>query len=303
MSLYQKYRPQTLDQVKGNSDIILSLDNMLSNIKTCPHTFLLHGESGCGKTSIGRIIANRLGCVGTDFREINASDKNGVDDVRNIIQQSQFAPIEGETIVWLIDEVQRISGAAANSFLKILEDTPKHVFFILATTEPQKLLPTIRGRCQQFQVKPLTENQMFALLRKITKEEGETLEQEVFDQIIQDALGHPRNALQILEQVLSVPPDKRLEIAHQTATEQSQVIELCRALIKGEKWGAVSKILQGLKDQEPESIRRMVLGYMQSILLKEANERAAFIMECFWEVTYNHGFPMVVYNSFLATNK
>jgi len=301
MSLYIKYRPSELSEIKGNTDIVQSLEKMLSVPETFPHSTLLYGQTGCGKTSLARIIASRLGCVGDDLRELNASDVNGVDTVREIIKNSQYAPMEGDCRVWIIDEVAKMTSAAQNAFLKILEDTPKSVYFILATTDPEKLLSTIKGRCQQFQVKPLTDSQMFSLLRRIVREEGETLEQEVYNQIIQDSLCHPRNALQILEQVLSVAPERRLEMAKQTAEVQSQAIELCRALIKHEPWGKVNKILVGLKGQEEETIRRIVLGYCQAILLKEDNTRAGLIMEELFDPFYNSGFPGLVYKCYSIT--
>lgn len=303
MSLYLKYRPDDFSQMKGNAETLTALDTMLSNPKTCPHVFMFYGPTGTGKTTLGRIIGTRLGCVGRDFKEINSSNFNGVDDIREIIKSSQFAPIEGSVIVWLLDEVQKITGAAFNALLKILEDTPKHVYFVLCSTEPQKIPDTIKGRCQQFQLKILTDSQMFSLLRKIVKEEEQTLEQEIYDQIIQDSLGHPRNALQILEQVLSVPSENRLEIARQTSIQYSQGIELCRALINRLPWKTVSVILVGLKDQEAEAIRRMVLGYMQAILLKGENDFAAFILEEFLSPFYDSGFSGLTYACYSIIKK
>jgi DNA polymerase-3 subunit gamma/tau len=295
MSLYLKYRPNELTQVKGNSDILPALQKMLENIETCPHTFLLTGPTGCGKTTLGRIIANALGSLGDDFKEIDSADFRGIDTVREIGKQCNFRPIQSKCRVWLIDECHKMTNDAQNAFLKRLEDTPPHVYFILCTTDPEKLIPTIKGRCQQFQVKTLNEQQLHGLLRRIVREENETLEKEVYEQIIQDSLGHPRNAIQILEQVLNSPVEKRLEIAKQTIIEQSQSIELCRALLKGAKWKEISSILNGLINQEPEGIRRHIIGYCQSVLLKSENDRAALILEQFWEPLYNIGFPGLVY--------
>lgn len=291
MALYLKYRPTELEDVKGNIEIVSILEKMLNAPEEFPHAILLAGGTGCGKTTIGRIIANRLGCVGSDFIEVDAGQMRGIDTIREIRQNSSFRPAEGKCRVWLLDEFHKSTNDAQNAILKILEDTPKHVYFIICTTEPNKLISAVLGRLQRFDVKPLNESQMYGLLRKVVKEEGQSLSKEIYDQIILDSLGHSRNALQILEKVLNCPEDKRLEIAKQSAEQQNQVIDLCRALLRKAKWKEVNSILVGLKGVDPEEIRRAVLGYCQAILLKEENDMAAHIMENYIEPFYNSGFP------------
>jgi DNA polymerase-3 subunit gamma/tau len=298
MSLYLKYRPYDLSQVKGNADVISSLEGLLhfSKVKDCPHTFLLHGQTGCGKTTVGRIIANMLGCVGEDFVEINSASFRGIDTVREIINNSQFMPIEGLCRVWLIDECHKLTNDAQNALLKILEDTPSHVYFILCTTEPQKLIATIKGRCVQFQLLPLNETELKQLLRRVAHKEGEELEDNVLDQIVGSSKGFPRNALQILEVVLSATLENRLETAKKAEAEVIQSIELCRALAKKAPWKEIAKILEGLKDQEPEGIRRAVLGYCQAVLLKGSDQPLfGLIMEEFMNTTYDNGFIQITY--------
>jgi len=296
MSLYHKYRPTELENIRGNSDMVESLQAMLTNKETCSHAILLHGPTGCGKTTIGRIIAKELGCVGNDFREINSADFRGIDTIREVRKQMQYKPLEGNCLVWLIDEAHKLTKDAQNAVLKMLEDAPKHVYFILCTTETQGLIPTIKGRCSQFQVRPLNERQMFGLLRSVVKAEDETCSREIYEQIFQDSFGHPRNALQILDQVLKADPENRLEIAKRAEVTQSQSIELCRALINGgTAWKQVREILSGLKEEEPESIRRHVLGYAQAVLLKSDNERAGLVLEEFVDNFYNSGYPGLVY--------
>jgi len=291
MSLYLKYRPKSLDEIYGNSDLVRTLSNILSDVETCPQVFMLHGPTGCGKTTIARIIADRLECKGMDLREVDVADYRGIDSIREIRKQAQFRPLEGKCKVWILDECHRLTPDAQSALLKILEDTPKDVYFILCTTDPQKVLPTIRGRCSQFQVKQLSPDDMFALLRSIVKAEEERLPKTVYDQIIQDSLGHPRNAIQTLEQVLQAEPEDRLKVAKRAAEEQSQSIELCRALLKGAGWKEITNILSGLQEQDPEGIRRHVLAYCNSILLKGRNDQAARVMEEFIEPFWNAGKP------------
>lgn len=137
---------------------------------------------------------------------------------------------------------------------------------------------------------------MKKLLRRVVKAEKEKLSKKVYDQIIQDSMGHPRNALQILAQVLAVDESGRLDIAKKTAEIQSKTIELCRALYSGAPWKKIAGILKGLKDEDAEQVRRAILGYGQAILLNgKMNNNAAIVMEEFVEPFYNSGFPGLVF--------
>lgn len=292
--LYLKYRPNSLDEIAGNKDVVEVLKNQLGGKQPTPRSILFHGPTGCGKTTLGRIVANKLGAKGSDLREVDSADFRGIDTIRDIRRQSAFKPLEGKCRVWIMDEVHMTTREAQSALLKALEDTPKHVYYILCTTDPQKLLPTIRGRCAQFQVSPLSEREMKMLLRRVVKAEGESITKEIYDQITQDSLGHPRNALQILSQVLAVEEKRRLKVAKKTAETQSKTIELCRALSGGAGWKKISNILKGLKEEDPEQIRRAVLGYGQAILLNGENHGVAMVMDEFINPFYNSGFPGLV---------
>lgn len=293
MNLYLKYRPKSLDDVVGNTNTIESLQSMIE--KGLPHALLLTGPTGCGKTTIGRILAEEVGSIGSDFKEVDSADFRGIDTVREIRSKAQYSALEGSARVYLIDEVHQMTSAAQNALLKILEDTPKHVYFILCTTDPQKLLKTVKGRCQTFPLTTLEDSEMLSLIRRVTKAEGESLQKTVYKQIVLDSLGHPRNALQILDKVLSVDEDSRLDVAKQQAEKENQSIELCQALIQGKGWGTVADILKGLKKEDPEGIRRQVLGYAGAVALNGKDpERMGLVLESFSDPYYDTNFAGLV---------
>jgi len=295
MGLYQKHRPKDLDSFYGNSATTNALQKAIDK-NTLSHAILLSGPTGCGKTTLARIIANTIGAEGEDYKELDVADFRGIDTVRNIRKQTRYKPFSGKARVWVLDECHMLTKDAQNALLKALEDTPDHVYYILCTTDPQKLISTVRGRCQSYEVSQLQDIEMKKLLRHISKKEGEKLgDKEIYTQIIESSGGHPRNAIQILEQVLQVPEEQRIDVAKVKSEQLAQGIELCRLLLSTSSWNKVAAILRGLKGQDAESIRRQVLGYMSAVLLNKDEVRAGRIMEEFIEPFYNSGFPGLVY--------
>lgn len=296
MNLYQKYRPDKLNKMYGNIDTIESLNEFLKE-ENLPQVILFTGPTGTGKTTISRILANELKAE-KSLIEMDSAQFTGIDVVRDIRKKSRFKPVGGGAKVFIIDEIHQFSSAAQEGFLKELEDTPKNVYYFLCTTNPEKLKSTLVGRCIHYEMELLSITEMKTLLKKIVKKEKDKLDKEVYQVIAKKAKGHPRNALNILDKVLSVSKEKRLTIAKNFELEESQSILLCRSLMDVEGYAKAQTILKGLKNQNAESIRRHVLGYCQSVLLgndyKGSHAKAATLIEEFSEPTYDMGFVQIV---------
>jgi len=214
-----------------------------------------------------------------DFKELNCSDFRGIDTIRRIRDTMHLAPV-GKVKIWLLDEFHMTTKEAQNAALKMLEDTPNHVYFFLCTTDPQKLLKTIRTRSCDMPVSSLPCQDLTTLIQRVLRREKKDVEESVVDEIVNSCEGSARSALVMLDKVLNLPPEQREEAIQQVKAEESEGIELCRALIKKADWAIVGKILQNLKG-EPESIRYSVLMYARSVLLKKKNIQAYNIICAF----------------------
>lgn len=298
MALYHRYRPKDFDEFVGNEQVVECVQSLL-NKKKKPHVFLFTGPSGCGKTTLARIIAKHLKCYGSDFHEIDSGQFSGIDTSREIRRKVFFKPLQSDVSVWVLDECHKMSQDAQNALLKILEDTPKHVFFILATTDPQKILKTVKSRCSIFQMAPLKENEINQLLSEIAEAENCEVTDKELELIYDKAQGHPRESIQLLEQILDLP-DKKQRSKFLSSLEQTQhkAIELCQNLYQNGSWKKTSSILVDLKNQneDPESLRRMILSYCATTLLSgKDNVIAGLIMENMIEPFYNTGFEGLVF--------
>ena len=206
-----KYRPQTFKDVVGQKAITNTLLNAIEN-NHLAQALLFTGPRGVGKTTCARILARKINQEGYDdpnedfsfnVFELDAASNNGVDDIRNIIDQVRIPPQTGKYKVYIIDEVHMLSPAAFNAFLKTLEEPPKHAVFILATTEKHKIIPTILSRCQIFDFKRITINDAKEHLKEIATEQGVTFEDDALHIIAQKADGAMRDALSIFDRVVS----------------------------------------------------------------------------------------------------
>lgn len=305
VELYKKHRPDNLNDIVGNTNTIESLESIFSrDQKDLPHVFLLTGPRGCGKTTIARIISIMLNCHEAEFHELDTADFRGIDTARFIKKQTNYASVHGSgNRVWLLDECHELPSLTQNALLKTLEETRENIFFILATTNPDKLLTTTKSRCTILTVNPLTEKNTIKLIKKVSKKEKKKIPLEVCIQIYENTLGHPRDVLTTLEKIIDLPKDKMLEIVEQENKIKIDAIEICRALVSKKKWKNISSILNEIKTEEPEKIRRLILSYCTSILLKQDDIKIALIMEEFIEPFYNTGFNGVVLACYRASKE
>jgi DNA polymerase III gamma/tau subunit len=295
MNLYQKYRPDCFDAMYGNEEVIASIKGVIAK-KEKPHVFLFTGGSGCGKTTAARICAKELGASSLAVMEINSSNNRGIDTARQITEQMKSYPIEGDCSVFIVDELHQTTKDWQNAMLKPLEDTPNHVYFFMCTTDPQKLITAFKNRCTIFNFKPLEEKEIYRLLVKINREEEAGVDKEVIELISENCEGSPRKAIVIFEKLIGVEKEKAKKLVREEGIgEESSVeaIELCRALIGKSDWNDIASIIKTVKE-EPEKIRRMILGYMNSVLLGgKMNRKAALALEFFSEPFYDSGIPGV----------
>ena len=226
-ALYRTYRPSTFDEVAGQEHIVKTLKNALATGKLA-HAYLFAGPRGTGKTTMAKLLAKALNCDegighqcnecknckaiidGThpDVLELDAASNNGVDEIRDLIDKVKYGTILGRYKVYIIDEVHMLSTGAFNALLKTLEEPPEHVIFILATTEPHKILPTILSRCQRYDFTKLSDKDIKNRLKAVLENEGVAYNDDAIDIIISLADGGMRDALSILDQVLAYSNNK-----------------------------------------------------------------------------------------------
>ena len=252
-ALYRRLRPQRFEDVVGQDHIIRTLQNQIENNRI-NHAYLFCGTRGTGKTTTAKIFARAINCVGEGIKpcnecsvckpilqgtsvnviEIDAASNNGVDNIRDIIEEVKYPPTDCRYKVYIIDEVHMLSAGAFNALLKTLEEPPEYVVFILATTDPQKMPVTVLSRCQRFDFHRIDKDTMVSVLKEYMQEENADVTDEAIEYIAELSDGAMRDALSVLDQCISfyfdqsVTADKVMEITG--SVDKSVFFELTDAM-------------------------------------------------------------------------
>lgn len=287
MELFKKHRPTSFDGLYGQGAVVSVLNKWIEKGKL-PHTILMTGSSGCGKTTCARILRKHLGCKPQDFIEQNCADFRGIDDVRKIRNSIGLAPV-GKARMWLLDEFHQMGGPAQQAMLKLLEDTPAHAYFVLCTTEPNKVIDTIHTRSSVLKFKALSVDDTIKLLKFVAQEEDKKFSQDVLDKIAFHADGSARKALVILNSILDLDDEKKQLDAILSSETKEDSIKICRALVNPRTtWAEMSAVLKACDLKEPEGLRHLVLAYFQSCLLgNNPQPRHALIIDEFSSHLYD----------------
>ena len=299
-ALYRTYRPTTFDEVAGQQHIVKTIKNALATGKLA-HAYLFTGPRGTGKTTMAKLLAKALNCeegLGhqcnmckncrailegshPDVLELDAASNNSVDDVRELIDKVKYGTILGRYKVYIIDEVHMLSTGAFNALLKTLEEPPEHVIFILATTEPHKILPTILSRCQRYDFTKVSDKDIKERLRVVLEEEEIPFDEKAVDLIISLCDGGMRDALSILDQVLRYSGDKLNEqdIMDVFAIESTaEKLALLNSIINSDTKDVLKRLNNYiLKGTDIKRLTDDLLGILKDVLIYQTSANVEYL--------------------------
>lgn len=266
MSLYRTYRPRRFAEVIGQEHIVTTLESAVAHDRI-GHAYLFSGPRGTGKTSLARILARSILTRGltdaeatkrildeiesaslVDLVEIDAASNRGIDDIRLLIEKIQFSPVVAAAKVYIIDEVHMLTREAFNALLKTLEEPPAYAYFILATTESQKVPPTIQSRCQRFAFHQISDEDIVRCLQNVADSEKISIDRPALRAIAHHAQGGLRDALSLLEQLSGLPKIGLTEVAERTGDNVSQYVDQLRTAIADAEPSAVLSTVAAMEE-------------------------------------------------------
>lgn len=280
MTLNVDYRPMSLDEIVGNEATVESLRSVLKRKEDVPGSFFFTGLPGGGKTTLAYVIKEELSISDLDFYEYNTANTRGIDTIRDIGRSMKTAPMKGDRKLYLLDECHQITGPALEGLLKMLEDPPKHVIFVLCTSEPEKIkgntLKAIRRRCLEAELKPLRRGQIKLLLDEVLESEKvDDFPDNIKSKIAESCWGSAGQALSLLDSVIDMTDyDQMEEAIENLVVSEKSVNELCKILIDhrltgNNKWEQLRKVLPNVKG-DPETIRYAICTYLEKVILGRA---------------------------------
>ena len=307
MSLYQKYRPTTFDEVYGQDEAVEVLKSIVKLPQgKRPHVFLFGGASGCGKTTLAKVFAKSIGVDPStmNFQTLDASKDRSIDRIRELSDKLGIRPMgtKAQGRIFLLDEAHQLLKPAQEALLKMCEDTPSSAYVIFATTEPGQLGAALRSRCKTITIKPLTPKALYKNLKRVVEAEGIEIKEEALYKIAEHSDSSARVSLQILETYTlnGFDVDKAIAMNGGVGDEmKADTKMLCRAIIdRQDNWKMVVDFCTKYKGQS-EPVRQAILGYLKACILNPRSKadrlRTAGLIECFLEPHYDCGDVALLY--------
>lgn len=270
LTLYRKYRPTSFSNVLGQDHIVKVLESSIKK-GDIGHAYLFSGSRGTGKTSVARIFAESVGCSSADLYEIDAASNRGVDEVRAIREAVHTMPYQSKYKIYILDEAHMLTKEAWNALLKTLEEPPKHVIFILATTELEKVPETVISRCQTFSFKRPTQKLLKEMIESVADGEGYVIEKDAADLVAFLGDGSFRDSESILQKVISASEEKKITLSQVELISGAPRHELLNEVLRGLDEDNVSNALVAVNDAIEENadmkmFTKLLIERVRSIL-------------------------------------